>query len=145
MGVVNFLTETQKQEIIDAISTAEKGTSAEIRVHLDSMCLGNPVTAAIKQFNALGMDKTKERNAVLVYVAYKSRKCAIIGDDGINKVVGETFWDDCYQSMSTHFKNNDFGGGIAAAVLKSGEKLKEFFPYQSDDVNELSDEISFGK
>lgn len=145
MGAVNFLTEIQKQDIMDAIVKAEKGTSAEIRVHLDSMCLGNPVTAAIKQFNALAMDKTQERNGVLVYVAYKSRKCAIVGDDGINKMVEPTFWDECYQLMATHFKSDDFGGGIAAAVLKAGEKLKEFFPYQSGDVNELSDEISFGK
>lgn len=145
MSVVNFLNEKQKQDILDAIVTAEKGTSAEIRVHLDSMCLGNPVTAAIKQFNKLDMDKTKERNGVLVYVAYKSRKCAIIGDEGINKVVEPTFWDDCYGVMTSHFKSDDFGEGIAAAVLKAGEKLKEFFPYQSDDKNELPDEISFGK
>lgn len=145
MSVVNFLNEKQKQDILDAIVTAEKGTSAEIRVHLDSMCLGNPVTAAIKQFNKLDMDKTKERNGVLVYVAYKSRKCAIIGDEGINKVVESTFWDECYSAMTSHFKSDDFGGGIAAAVLKAGEKLKEFFPYQSDDKNELPDEISFGK
>ncbi|MEG0499585.1 MAG: TPM domain-containing protein [Rikenellaceae bacterium] len=145
MSTTNFLNEQQKQTIMNAIAEAEKDSSAEIRVHLDSMCLGNPVTAAIKQFNALKMHDTKEHNGVLVYVAYKSRKCAIVGDEGINKLVDPKFWDECYNLMATHFKIDDFGGGIAAAVLKAGEKLKEFFPYQSDDVNELSDEISFGK
>lgn len=145
MSTVNFLNEEQKQEILRAIEGAENGTSAEIRVHLDSMCLGNPVTAAVKQFTALNMQNTKERNGVLVYVAYKSRKCAIVGDEGINNIVEATFWDDCYHLMSNHFKNNDFSGGISAAVTKAGNKLKELFPYQSDDVNELSDEISFGK
>lgn len=145
MGVKNFLSESQKQDIVNAIVTAENGTSAEVRVHLDSMCLGNPVTAAIKQFDQLGMHNTKDKNGVLIYVAYKSRKCAIVGDEGINAVVPANFWDECYATMTTHFKSDDFGGGIAAAILKVGEKLKEFFPYQSDDVNELSDEISFGK
>lgn len=145
MSVVNFLSEEQKQTILNAISDAENGSSAEIRVHLDSMCLGNPVTAAVKQFAKLEMDKTRDRNGVLIYVAYKSRKCAIVGDKGINDVVGENFWDDCYHLMTEHFKTSDFGGGIAAAVLKVGDKLKEFFPYYEGDVNELPDDISFGK
>ena len=145
MSIVNFLDDTQKQAILDAIVSAEKGSSAEIRVHLDSMCLGNPVTAAVKQFSKLDMQNTADRNGVLIYVAYKSRKCAIVGDEGINNVVPINFWDDCYALMTSHFKSNDFGGGIAAATYKVGEKLKEFFPYKEDDVNELSDEISFGK
>lgn len=145
MKVANFLDETNKQNIVDAITKAEKGSSAEIRVHLDSTCLGNPITAAIKEFKRLNMQNTKDRNGVLVYVAYKSRKCAIVGDEGINTVVPADFWDECYSVMTSRFKENDFGGGIAASVAKVGEKLKEYFPYQDDDTNELSNEISFGK
>lgn len=145
MSVVNFLDNTNKQNIINAITNAEDGSSAEIRVHLDSTCLGNPITAAIKEFNRLGMKNTKDRNGVLVYVAYKSRKCAIVGDEGINSVVPANFWDECYSIMTSHFKENDFGGGIAASIAKVGEKLKEYFPYQDDDTNELPNDISFGK
>lgn len=145
MAITNFFSEQEKQQIINAIKAAEKDTSAEIRVHLDSMCLANPLNAAVKEFNRLGMFNTKDRNGVLVYVAHKSRKCAILGDEGINSRVSPDFWDECNALMVQHFKNKQFAEGISAAIAKAGEKLKEFFPYQDDDINELPDDISFGK
>lgn len=145
MAADKFFSDEQKNEIVAAIISAEKGTSAEIRVHIDSMCLGNPLNAAIKEFGRLEMTKTKDRNGVLIYIAYKSKKCAIVGDEGINNVVTPEFWDECYHLMVDNFRVGDFSKGIALAVGKAGDKLKEFFPYQSDDVNELPDDISFGK
>ncbi len=139
-----FLTEQEQRQIVDAIVTAEKGTSAEIRVHIDAVCKGDAIQAALVEFRNLKMDRTAEHNGVLVYVAHESKKCAIIGDSGINNKVEDHFWNDCYELMVTHFKKEEFAEGIAAAILKAGEKLKQFFPYQEDDVNELSDEISFG-
>ncbi len=140
-----FLSKEEQSQIVNAIIAAEKGTSAEIRVHVDSVCKGDPMESALKEFTRLKMDQTAEHNGVLVYVAHQSRKCAIIGDSGINERVGETFWYDCYELMVAYFKKGEFAKGIAEAVLKTGDKLKEFFPYQKDDVNELPDEISFGK
>lgn len=145
MAADKFFNEEQKNEIVAAIVSAETGTSAEIRVHIDSMCLGNPLNAAIREFARLDMTKTKDRNGVLIYIAYKSKKCAILGDEGINNVVTPEFWDECYHIMVDNFRNGDFSKGIALAVAKAGDKLKEFFPYQSDDTNELPDDISFGK
>ncbi len=139
-----FLSKEEQTVIVEAIVMAEKNTSAEIRVHIDAICKGNPMAAALKEFRNLKMDQTAAHNGVLVYVAYESRKCAIIGDSGINNKVEENFWNSCYELMVEHFKKEQFSQGIAAAVLKVGEKLKAFFPYQKGDVNELSDELSFG-
>ena len=95
-------------------------------------------------FFALGMDKTALRNGVLIYLACESKKFAVIGDKGINDLVPENFWDDVILAMTEEFRAGRFAEGLSAAAVMAGEKLKEFFPYQEDDVNEQPDEISFG-
>ncbi len=147
MGVSakNFFTEEQKKQIIDAIKTAEKDTSGEIRVHIENKCPGDVLDRALFWFGKLNMHKTELRNGVLFYLAVKSRKFAIIGDEGINKVVPDDFWDKIKENMAAHFKKGEFAEGLVEGILEAGKALKKYFPYQSDDVNELSDDISFGK
>tara|TARA_B110000196_G_C21074540_1_gene629225 strand:+ start:558 stop:983 length:426 start_codon:yes stop_codon:yes gene_type:complete len=136
--------EKDKNTIVDAITSAELNTSGEIRVHIDKKCKIDPIDKAIEIFEKLGMQNTKERNGVLIYVATANNKLAIIGDKGINNVVEEHFWDDIKNEMITHFKNGEFALGLSNGIIKSGEQLKTHFPYNSDDTNELSNEISFG-
>lgn len=142
---MGFISKEQEKKLIEAIKSAECGTSAEIKVHIDKHCKGNPLDEAVVWFERLKMDKTKDRNGVLIYVAYKDRKVAIIGDNGINALVGDTFWDSTYHLMIEHFKKGDMCQGLCEAINNVSLKLKQFFPYQSDDVNELSDDISYGK
>ena len=127
-----------------AIKRAEKNSSGEVRIHIESRCRGNELARAAEVFKLLRMHKTKLRNGVLVYLAFKDRKFAIIGDGGINEVVPKDFWEESKELMANSFKKGEFGKGIAEAIDKVGEKLAEFFPYQPDDVNELPDDISFG-
>jgi len=96
-------------------------------------------------FEKLKMHKTELRNGVLFYLAVKDRKFAILGDAGLNASVPDGFWDNIKETMVSHFKDGDFAGGLSKGILMSGEQLKTHFPYQTDDVNELSDDISFGK
>ena len=138
-----FLTAEQQETVVSAVRLAEKGTSGEIRVHIDGTCSGNPVKRAEEVFFKLGMHKTELRNGVLIYLACNSKVFAIIGDKGINDVVPENFWNDVVQNMSEHFRKGDFTAGLSEAALMVGEKLKAYFPYQEDDVNELPDEISY--
>ena len=138
-----FLTAEQQETVVSAVRLAEKGTSGEIRVHIDGTCSGDPVKRAEEVFVKLGMHKTELRNGVLIYLACQSKVFAIIGDKGINDLVPENFWNDIAQTMSKHFREGDFTGGLSEAVLMVGEKLKNYFPYQEDDINELPDEISF--
>lgn len=143
MKADKFLTAEQQATVVDAVRLAEKGTSGEIRVHIDSECKGDPVKRAEEVFIRLGMHKTQLRNGVLIYLACNTRVFAIIGDKGINDVVPANFWDDVAKMMSTHFHIGDFTGGLSQAALMAGEKLKCFFPHMEDDVNELPDEISY--
>lgn len=141
----NFFTKEQQSAIVEAIKEAELNTSGEIRVHLDSRCRKSTLDRAVEVFRMLKMDKTEQRNGVLFYLSVKDRKFAIIGDEGINKVVESDFWEDIKNAMSENFAKGDFVAGLTEGIRRSGAKLKKHFPIQPDDVNELSDEISFDK
>ena len=95
-------------------------------------------------FGELHMHETELRNGVIVYVAIKDHKLAVWGDEGIHKKVGQNFWDDILATVQKYFNAKDYETGLSEAILMIGDKLKEYFPYQSDDVNELSDDISYG-
>ena len=142
--VEEFLTAEQEQTIINAIKVAEKNTSGEIRVHIEKSTEKPPMDKALEVFYKLEMDKTAQRNGVLFYIAVESTKFAIIGDEGINKLVPTNFWDAEKELVLSNFAKGEFTKGLKLAIEKVGEKLQEFFPYQSNDTNELSDEISKG-
>mgnify|MGYP006358666785 FL=1 len=138
-----FFSKEEQQKIVAAIKEAELNTSGEIRVHIENHCKKEALERAAEVFYDLKMNQTAARNGILFYLAAKDHKFAIIGDEGINKNVEHDFWNDIKDEMVAMFKENKFAEGLIAGILKCGKRLKEYFPYQSDDVNELSDEISF--
>ncbi|WP_372795274.1 TPM domain-containing protein [Lutibacter sp.] len=142
--IEDFLTASQEQRIIEAIKTAEKNTSGEIRVHIEKNTEKPPMERALEVFYFLKMDTTKLRNGVLLYIAVESRKFVILGDEGINNKVPKDFWETEKEFVLSHFAKGEFEKGIEQTIIKVGEKLKDFFPYQSNDTNELSNEISKG-
>lgn len=138
-----YFTPEQKAAMVSAIREAEKNTSGEIRVHIENHTSKNILDRAAQVFAELKMHKTALRNGVLIYVALKDHRLAILGDAGINAKVPENFWDQIKNQMTDRFKAGNICEGICEAILASGRQLKAFFPYQPDDVNELSDEVSF--
>jgi len=145
MSVENFFSKEEKKQITDAIGQSELNTSGEIRLHVEGRCKLDVLDRAAYVFDKLKMYETAQRNGVLFYLAVYDRKFAILGDAGINKLVHEDFWDEIKETMLGYFKEGKFADGISKGILMAGEQLKANFPYQSDDVNELSDEISFEK
>lgn len=139
----NFFSEGEHHRIVEAIGLAEKDTSGEIRVHLENNAKPNALEKATVLFHKLGVNKTAARNGVLIFLAVKDRQFAIVGDEGIHKVVPADFWDSVRNIMQEHFKQGKFADGLCAGIKMTGEKLKAFFPHTDDDVNELPDEISF--
>ena len=140
---MSFFTNSEQELIADAIAKAELTTSGEIRVALEKHCPNSAMERAQSYFYKLGMDKTAEHNGVLVYLAYKDKKFAIVGDKGINKLVPENFWEMTNVAMKAHFSSGQIAEGIIAGIALIGEQLAIYFPHRSDDINELSNEIVF--
>ena len=138
-----FFNQEQKKQVTDAIQEAELNTSGEIRVHIESNCNEDVLDRAAFMFEKLAMHKTELRNGVLFYLSVNDRKFAILGDAGINKVTPDNFWDEIKETVIGHFKQEEYAEGLSNGIKMVGKALKEHFPYQKDDVNELSDEISF--
>lgn len=138
-----FLTEQEQDLITSAIAEAEKLTSGEIRIAVEKHCPGEALDRATAYFAKLGMDKTAQRNGVLIYLAYVDHKFAIIGDKGINKRVDPDFWETTQIAMKAHFAGGNIVTGLIAGITTAGEKLALNFPYQSGDINELPNDIIF--
>lgn len=140
----DFLSPEEEQAIVQAIVQAEKNTSGEIRVHIEEHSEKPPLERAQEVFLSLGMQNTKDRNGVLFYVGVADKHFAIIGDQGINQLVNEKFWDSTKNIVIENFKKQLYKEGLTEGILEAGKQLKKFFPYQSDDINELPNEISKG-
>lgn len=131
--------------IIAAIQSAERETSGEIQVHIENHCSGDVMDRAAEVFETLKMHQTKDRNAVLFYLAVQDHKFAILGDSGINHVVPSDFWENIKERMLIEFKKGEFTEGLRMGIEMCGLQLKAHFPFeQKGDINELPDEISFG-
>lgn len=140
----DFLTADEENAIVNAIQLAELNTSGEIRVHIEKHTEKPPLERAQEVFYTLGMDQTKARNGVLFYVGVSDHTFAIIGDEGIHNMVEDDFWDCTKDIVIEHFKNKRYKEGLVDGIIRAGERLKKYFPFESDDTNELSNEISKG-
>ena len=143
--MAKLFTDSEVDLIVNAVKSAELNTSGEIRVHVERNCPEDVMDRAAFIFEKLKMHETELRNGVLFYLSVDDRLFAILGDVGINAKVRVGFWDEIKETMLGFFKEGNLSAGLEKGILMAGEQLKAFFPYQSDDVNELSDEISFGK
>ncbi len=139
----HLFNEAQQKAIVDAIKEAELNTSGEVQVHIENTCKKEVMDRATEVFASLNMHTTKLRNGVLFYLAVKDKKFAILGDAGINAAVPSDFWESTKNEMQAEFRRGNFTEGICKGIRMAGEQLKNHFPYQSDDVNELPDDISF--
>lgn len=138
----DFLATIDRQQIVDAIGTAERMTSGEIRVHIQPKASGDLRHVAERTFERLGMTKTKERNGVLLFIACEQQSFVILGDSGIDARVPAGFWDDIAAKLHDRFQHGDFTAGIVDAVHSAGRELKTYFPRANDDVDELTNEIN---
>lgn len=138
-----FLSQKQEQKIIEAIRNAEQNTSGEIRVHIDFESVTDHFAKALEVFSQLGMHQTKNRNAVLLHVSPIDHNFTIIGDEGIDKVTPDNFWDEIKNEVIQHFKQEKYAKGLCVGIERIGYELKQYFPYYEGDQNELPDEISY--
>ena len=145
MRTKEFLSKLEHDQIVNAIREAESKTSGQIRVYIQRGKLNaDPLSVAQKKFQRLGMYKTRERNAVLILVAPRAHKFAVIGDKAVHEKCGEEYWQRIADGMRTHFQNEKFSQAIVEAVEEIGKVLAAHFPRTSANANELPDEVAEG-
>ena len=141
-----FFTVEQQHQMVEAVQQAEKNTSGEVRIFVESKCeYMDAVDRARDIFFSLKMEKTNDRNAVLLYIAIDDRQLALFADEGIYQRLGKEYWDIEVKKMINSFTKDDYTGGVCLVVNEIGQALKAEFPYQNSDKNELPDQIVFGK
>jgi uncharacterized membrane protein len=145
MRTKEFLSKLEHERIVRAIREVESKTSGEIRVYVQRGKLNaDPLMVAQKRFQRLGMHKTHGRNAVLIFVAPRAHRFAIVGDKAIHEKCGEQFWRHVVEGMRTHFQNEKFSHALTEAINEVGKVLAAHFPGTSANANELPDEIVEG-
>lgn len=142
MEAEDFLTPREESQVVEAIKQAEKNTSGEIRVHINEEIHLNQYEHAQEIFEELNMVETKDRNGVLFYLAVNEKGFSILGDIGIDAVVPDDFWEDTRDLVLSHLAKGERVAALVNGILKAGEALKKYFPYQSNDTNELPNAIS---
>jgi uncharacterized membrane protein len=131
--------------VLQAIRSAERASSGEIRVSMAAFFWGDVEKVARKAFVRLGMDQTAQRNGVLIFLVPSRKRFTILGDEGIHAKVGQDFWDEMAGSLSGHFKRAEFTEGLVEGITRVGERLAEHFPWAGDaDRNELPDDVDYG-
>lgn len=141
----SFFSKDELHKIGEAIAAVEEKTSAEIRVRLEKKCEGDSLDRARSLMSELGMTKTKGRNAVMIYIALEDHRFAIFGDEGIHKVMGDEGWKALSNQLAEYFRKGEFCEGLTQIIYKIGEMLAKPFPPAAENVNELTNEPSFGE
>jgi uncharacterized membrane protein len=145
-GKKELLQEAEKNLLVQAVRSAERLTSGEIRLFIESRCAYmDPMDRAREVFVSLDMTKTRQRNGVLLYIALRDHQFAILGDQGIHDKVGDSFWQKEALLLKQYFTQSRVVEGIAACIKEIGESLQLHFPYSASDENELPDDIILGK
>jgi uncharacterized membrane protein len=145
MRTHTFLSHLDHARIVNAIKELEAKTSGEVRVYIQRGTFKeDALPRAQKKFLELGMQKTRERNAVLIFVAPREQKFAVVGDEGIHQKSGEQFWQELVEKMRGHFQREEFTDALVEAIESAGQLLARYFPKGSDRGNELPDNIVEG-
>jgi uncharacterized membrane protein len=136
-----FVSSLAHERIHAAIHAAEEKSSGEIRVMVSHKPAPDPLATAQQAFLQLGMQKTKHRNAVLIFVAPGSRTFAVIGDEAVHARCGAEFWRALAEAMAGLFKRGEFTDGLLEGINRAGDLLAVHFPHEPDDRNELPDDV----
>ena len=142
MRTKEFLSKLEHDAIVQAIRDAESKTSGEIRVFIQrGEVKDDPFVAARKRFHRLGLHKNAHHNDVLIWVAPRAHKFAVVGDEAIHQKCGDELWQRLIERMRDHFRNEEFTHALVDAIHDIGDALSHHFPKTADDTNEQPDQV----
>ena len=141
----NFFSDIESEQLVNKISELEQKTESEIRIHIEDVCEESAFDRAVEVFQKLGMQKTKDKTGILIYLATQDKKMAVLGDKGINEKLENNFWDSIIEKMKVKFQTQGVSSGLELGLELIGQKLIEYFPERGTPSNQLPNDISYGK
>ena len=133
MKVKHFLNTLEHHRLHQAIRSAEEGTSSDIVVFITRRNVHDPLTVAHNEFRKLHLEAAKDQNSLLIFLAPKSQKFAVVGGPALHEKVGQAWWDELIALLTLHFKAGRFTDGLVAAIEKAAPALKQHFPDSAPD------------
>ena len=144
--IKKYLSKSDLDNIQEAIFDVERKTSGEIRlcIKLQRVFREKKYSTrdvALREFYKLGMDNTRDKTGVLIFILFKERKFEIVADEGINEKISGDIWSGLSKKLVIAFSSEQYKRGLIDCIIEIGDILVKEFPVKKDDVNELSDEI----
>lgn len=93
--------------------------------------------AAITSFYREKLYRTRDQNGILIFISVLERRVYILGDRGIDAKINDNGWQDIVSGLTAGIRRGKQGEALLAAVNQVGEILKQHFPIQEGDRNEL--------
>ena len=145
MQTKEFLSRLEHDAIVQAIRDAESKTSGEIRVFIQrGKMKGDALVAARNRFHRLGLHKNAHHNDVLIWIAPRAHKFAVIGDEAIHQKCGHELWVRLVDKMRDHFRHENFTQALIDAIHDIGASLASHFPRASGSAGREPDEVIEG-
>ncbi len=133
MKVKHFLSSVEHDRVHQAIRSAEDGTSGDIVLFISHRRVADPIAAANAEFRKLRLDAATDKNSLLIFVAPKSQKFAVVGGSALHEKVGQAWWNELIALLTRHFKAGDFTNGFVAAIEQAARAMKQHFPCTAPD------------
>ncbi len=144
--IYKFLNDDELLRISNKIKAEEKRTAGEICVSIKehrSLLQKKKSVEDLARGESfkLGIDKTRDKTGIIIFLLLAARQFYILADEGINKKVPEKTWNTIKDEMQEHFIEGKFSEGIIHGVDRVGKILSEHFPIKPDDTNEISNRV----
>jgi len=133
MKVKHFLSKLEHDRVHQAIRAAEEGTSGDIVLFITQRKISDPLAAANDEFRKLRLETATDKNSLLILLAPKSQKFAVVGGTALHEKVGQAWWDELIGLLTRHFKAADYTNGLVAAIGQASRALKHHFPAKATD------------
>ena len=128
MKVKHFLNAVEHARVHGAIRDAEAGTSGDIVVFITRRGVTDALVAANREFRKLRLETATDKNSLLIFLAPKSQKFAVVGGTALNEKVGQAWWDAVVALLGRHFREERYTDGLVAAIEEAGNAMRLHFP-----------------
>jgi uncharacterized membrane protein len=92
-------------------------------------------------FIRLELCKTKNRNALMIFISQVDKSVYLLADEMLEKKIPVTEWQSIAQRLAHDFNSDNPGDSFFEALKAVEPRIIELFPNDESNANELSDRL----